>query len=329
MDKELQLSIVVPVYNRPGEIGELLESLCAQTDPDFEILIVEDGSTLDCEEVCRQYSEKLQLNYLFKPNSGRSDSRNYGMERARGNYFLIFDSDCLLPPDYIQKVRTHLREHYLDCYGGPDKAAGDFTNRQKAINYAMTSFLTTGGIRGGDKKKASFTPRSFNMGISKEVFRQVGGFKNIVGEDIDLSIRIKKAGFSTGLLSDAFVYHKRRVDLKSFYRQVKTFGKGRVLISRMHPGSMKLLHLLPLIFVLVHVLLLLLSLVFLNPWFLLPLPVYMLILFIDSLFKNKHAGIAALSVLAAYIQLFGYGLGLGNELLTKKAYTSTQEELYK
>ncbi len=329
MNKELQFSIVVPVYNRPGEIGELLESLCAQTDPGFEVLIVEDGSTLSCEELCRQYSQKLQLNYLFKPNSGRSDSRNYGMERARGNYFLIFDSDCILPPAYIQKVRTHLQEHYLDCFGGPDSAAGDFTNMQKAINYAMTSYLTTGGIRGGGKNKASFTPRSFNMGISKEVFLQVGGYKNIVGEDIDLSIRIRKAGFSTGLLSDAYVYHKRRIDLKRFYRQVNTFGKGRVLISRMHPGTMKFLHLLPLFFVLGHIVLLILSLVFLNLCFLLPLPVYMLALFLDSLFRNGHAGIALLSVPAAYIQLFGYGMGLGNELLTKKAYTSTQEELYK
>jgi GT2 family glycosyltransferase len=222
-----------------------------------------------------------------------------------------------------------LQEHYLDCFGGPDSAAGDFSNIQKAINYAMTSFLTTGGIRGGSKNSASFTPRSFNMGISKEVFHQVGGFKNIVGEDIDLSIRIRKAGFNTGLLSDAFVYHKRRIDLKRFYRQVNTFGKGRVLISRMHPGSMKLLHLLPLFFVIGHVVLLLLSLVLLNPWFLLPLPLYMLALFFDSLFRNRHAGIALLSVLAAYIQLFGYGLGLGSEILTKKAFSSTQEELYK
>ncbi len=329
MNKELHLSIVVPVYNRPGEIGELLESLCNQTDSDFEVLIVEDGSTISCEEVCGQYSGKLQLNYLFKPNSGRSDSRNYGIERARGNYCLIFDSDCILPPAYIQIVRTHLREHYLDCFGGPDSAAGDFSTMQKAINYAMTSFLTTGGIRGGSNKNAAFTPRSFNMGISKEVFLLVGGFKNIVGEDIDLSIRIRKAGYSTGLLKEAFVYHKRRIDLRRFYRQVNTFGKGRVLISRMHPGSMKALHLLPLFFVLGHVLLLILSLVFLNPWFLLPLPVYMLALFLDSLFKNRRAGIAALSVPAAYIQLFGYGLGLGSEILTKKAFSSTQEELYK
>lgn len=329
MNKELQLSIIVPVYNRPDEIGELLESLSRQTDSNFEVMIVEDGSTLSCEAVCHKYSEKLQLHYLYKPNSGRSESRNYGMERARGNYYLIFDSDCILPPGYIQKVRTHLQEHYLDCFGGPDSAACDFSTMQKAVNYAMTSFLTTGGIRGGSKKSAAFTPRSFNMGISKEVFLQVGGFKNIVGEDIDLSIRISKAGFRTALLSDAFVYHKRRIDLRRFYKQVNTFGKGRVLISRMHPGSMKALHLLPLFFVLGHALLLILSLVFLNPWFLLPLPVYMLALFLDSLFKNRQAGIAALSVLAAYIQLFGYGLGLGSEILTKKAFSSTQEELYK
>lgn len=329
MNKEIRFSIIVPVYNRPEEIAELLQSLSLQSDSDFETLIVEDGSTISCEEICKQYNKQLNLRYLFKPNSGRSESRNYGMERAGGNYFLIFDSDCILPSDYIQKVRSHLQQDYLDCYGGPDRAADDFSSMQKAVSYAMTSFLTTGGIRGGSRKTGSFTPRSFNMGLSKEVFLRVGGYKNIIGEDIDLSIRIKTAGFSTGLLADAFVYHKRRIDFKRFYKQVNTFGKGRVLISRLHPGSMKLLHLLPLFFVLGHLVLLLLSLLLMNLCLLLPLPIYVLALFLDSLIKNKHAGIALRSVPAAYIQLFGYGLGQASELLTKRAFSSTQEELYK
>lgn len=322
-------SVIVPVYNRPDEVDELLDSLVKQTNKDFEVLIVEDGSTLKCEDVCNKYVDKLDLKYLFKPNSGRSETRNYGMERANGEYFIIFDSDVILPSNYFEIVRKNLEADYIDCYGGPDSADDSFSIVQKAINYSMTSIMTTGGIRGATKNVDKFSPRSFNMGMSKEVFQKVGGYKNMIGEDIDLSFRIKQAGFKTRLFRDAYVFHKRRVSFKKFYRQVNTFGKGRVLLSKIHPGTLKAVHLLPMFFVLGNLALAALAAIFLNPWFLLPLGVYVIAVFFESLIKNKKLSIAILSIVASYWQLFGYGTGFMGELITRKAGKSSQEKLYK
>lgn len=329
MTAALKFSIIVPVYNRPDEVDELLNSLSNQTDKDFEVLIVEDGSTIPCGQICQKYEDKLVLSYLPKPNSGRSETRNYGMERASGNYFIIFDSDCMMPPAYIEIVRRCLTDSYVDCYGGPDAADDSFSAVQKAINYSMTSFMTTGGIRGATKKAESFSPRSFNMGLSKTVFQQVGGYKNMIGEDIDMSIRIKEAGFKTRLFPAAYVYHKRRVDLRKFFRQVNTFGRGRVLLGRMHKGSLKLVHLMPAAFVCGNVFLILLSLIFGNAYFLLPLAFYVFCLFLESLWKNKSLKVALLSILTAYSQLFGYGLGFMAEWINGKASKLSQEKLYK
>jgi len=326
---DLFFSIIIPVFNRPDEVEELLESLSKQTDKGFEVLVIEDGSTICCEEVCKQYEKLLPLRYYFKPNSGRSETRNYGMERATGNYFVIYDSDCIIPPFYFEVVRNTLMKNYVDCYGGPDSADHSFSNMQKAINYSMTSMLTTGGIRGATKQKEKFSPRSFNMGISKEVFEKVGGYKNMIGEDIDLSIRIKAAGIKTTLIKEAYVFHKRRVDLKKFYKQVNTFGKGRVLLHHKHKGSLKIVHTLPLFFVLGNLGLILLSIIFLSPLFLLPTAVYTIALFIESLIKNKNITIAFLSILTGFTQLFGYGFGFLGELFTGKASKKKQEELYK
>lgn len=335
MVEDLRLSIIVPVYNRPDEVTELLASLAKQTDPDFEVLIIEDGSTLRCEEVCKQYEEKLNLHYYFKPNSGRSETRNYGMDRASGNYFIIFDSDCIMPPQYIETVKRYLNEDYVDCYGGPDAADSSFNDMQKAISYAMTSMLTTGGIRGATKNVNKFSPRSFNMGIAKEVYEKIGGYKNMIGEDIDLSFRIKEAGFKSRLFPDAYVYHKRRVNLKKFFRQVNTFGKARILLNTLHPGTLKLVHLLPACFVIGNILLVLAALISLlchwTYWwiFLVSIGVYVLAIFIESLVKNKSIKIAFMSIAACYCQLFGYGTGFIHEFITREASKKTQEELYK
>ncbi|MDR1602076.1 MAG: glycosyltransferase [Tannerella sp.] len=325
----VEFSVIVPVYNRPDEVLELLESLSSQTDTDFETVIVDDGSSVPCRDVCRCFEDRLDLKYFFKPNSGRSDTRNFGMAHANGNYFIVFDSDCIIPPQYIATVRQHLQNSYADCYGGPDCAEASFSGLQKAINYSMTSFLTTGGIRGGARRVEKFSPRSFNMGISREVFLKVGGYRNMIGEDIDLSIRIKSAGYKTALFRDAYVFHKRRMSFKKFFRQVNTFGKGRILLHRIHKGSLKMIHLLPMFFVLGHGFLFALSLIFLNVWFLFPPACYVLLLFTDSLLRTGNPGIAAASVAAAYIQLTGYGLGLMEELIFRKASKKTQEELYK
>jgi len=327
--EKLHFSIVIPVFNRPDEIDELLESLSKQTDKDFEVLVIEDGSTVRCEEVCKRYHGLLKLRYYFKPNSGRSETRNFGMEKAQGNFFVIFDSDCIIPPAYFETVKKTLSENYVDCYGGPDSAEPSFSNLQRAINYSMTSLITTGGIRGATKQKDNFFPRSFNMGISKEVFEKIGGFMNIIGEDIDLSFRIKNAGFKTTLIKEAYVFHKRRVDVKKFYKQVNTFGKGRVLLSRINRGTLKAVHTFPMLFVLGIFGLILCSLLFLNPLFLFPIVLYCIALFIESLIKNKSINIALLSILMTFVQLFGYGFGFIGELFSGNAGKRKQEELYK
>ena len=325
--KSKKFSIVIPVYNRPDEVAELLESLTKQTDNGFEVLVIEDGSSVPCKDICDRYADKLDLHYYFKPNSGRSETRNYGMERATGDWFIIYDSDVIVPPQYIATVRKELENNPVDCYGGPDAADDSFSDVQKAINYSMTSIMTTGGIRGATKNKEKFSPRSFNMGISRKCFETVGGYKNMIGEDIDMSIRIKDAGFKTTLIPDAYVYHKRRVDLRKFFRQVNTFGKGRVLLGELHPGSLKPVHLMPAAFVIGNIALVLLA--FWSPWFLLPIGIYMLGLFTESLIKNKSVKIALLSIVAAYMQLFGYGTGFLGECITHKARKKKQEELYK
>jgi len=300
-------SIIIPVYNRPFEVGELLESLLLQTCSDFEVIIVEDGSTITCEQIVRSYENRLTVRYFVKPNSGRSYTRNYGMERAEGKYLLFFDSDCILPPGYFQQIEKDLKETNADCFGGPDRAHASFTPLQKAISYSMTSFLTTGGIRGSKRGMEKFVPRTFNMGFSKEVYEKVGGFKDMFGEDIDLSTRIKEAGFSVFLFPDAYVYHKRRVSLKSFFKQVYVFGMARVDLFLLHPESLKLVHLLPAVFVLGVLFLLASSL--LSLWALLPLGMYIVALFLESLVRNRNLSIALLSIVTSFIQLGGYGTG--------------------
>ena len=283
-------SVIIPVYNRPDEVRELLESLSKQTLKDFEVLLIEDGSVNRCDTVAQEFDKDLNICYFYKENSGRSLTRNYGMERASGEYLIFFDSDCIIPERYFEIVKARLEEDYVDCFGGPDAAHTSFSNLQKAISYSMTSFFTTGGIRGGKKGMEKFTPRTFNMGFSKEVYKRVGGFKDMFGEDIDLSLRIQKAGFHTVLIRDAFVYHKRRVSFRSFYRQVSVFGRARVDLYLLHPESLKIVHLLPAAFVLGSLILILLS--FFCIWALLPLIVYFLALFFESLVCNHSLRIA-------------------------------------
>src|SRR5574344_2692821 len=257
-------SVIIPVYNRPDEIAELLDSLAVQTDMSFEVLVLEDDSPHKCEDICLSYQDRLDIKYFFRPGLSRSERRNLGMDQAKGDYYLLFDSDCIITPDYIAIVKQCLLQDYADCFGGPDSADNNFSDLQKAINYSMTSIMTTGGIRGATKKKESFSPRSFNMGISKKCYTQVGGYRNMIGEDIDLSLRIKEAGFKTLLYPNAYVYHKRRVDICKFFHQVYTFGKARILLSKLHPGSLKIVHLLPMAFVLGSILREVLVLIFWN-----------------------------------------------------------------
>lgn len=335
----MKYSIIVPVYNRPDEVNELLESLLLQELHDFEVIIVEDGSSLPCKEVCERYRSQLDLHYYEKPNSGPGQSRNYGAERANGEYLLILDSDVVIPKGYLAAISAELEREPADAFGGPDRAHSSFSSTQKAISYSMTSFFTTGGIRGGKKKLDKFYPRSFNMGIRKDVYEELGGFSKMrFGEDIDFSIRIFKAGKRCRLFPEAWVWHKRRTDFRKFWRQVFNSGIARINLYKKYPESLKLVHLLPMVFTLGVGLCLLLTLIGLVCYLLQvfvyfpsaesgggsilffggiclmciglsPLMLYALLIMIDSTMQNKSINVGLRSVIAAFVQLTGYGCG--------------------
>ena len=319
----MKFSIIIPVYNRPDEVDELLESLSNQTQKDFEVIIVEDGSINPCKDVCNKYAGILSLHYYLKENSGPGQSRNYGAERANGEWLIILDSDVVLPEGYLQAVDNALTSETA-AFGGPDAAHPDFTPVQKAISYSMTSFFTTGGIRGGKAKLDKFYPRSFNMGIRRDVYQQLGGFTKMrFGEDIDFSYRIVEAGYKPRLFPEAWVWHKRRTDFRKFFRQVYNSGIARINLEKRHPGTMKLVHLLPTVFTVGVIALILISAVgralmhyvdhdqfywmCFAPW--IPILFYSLLICFDSSIKNKSLKVGILSIPAAFVQLMGYGLG--------------------
>jgi len=306
----MHFSFIIPVYNRPDEIDELLESLSKlKTETLFEVVIVEDGSTISCEKIVEKYNSKLAISYFFKENSGPGASRNFGMKQAKGDYFIILDSDCIIPEGYLEQVETSLQLDYVDCFGGPDAALDSFSDIQKAINFTMTSFLTTGGIRGGSEKVTQFQPRSFNMGLSKIAFEASNGFGNIhPGEDPDLSIRLWNLGFRTKLIKEAFVYHKRRISWEKFQIQVTKFGKARPILNFWYPQYSKITFWFPSLFLIGFLVAVLLAFIS-FPYFLGVYGFYFVFLFLTSLYSNKSLKIAFLSVYAAIIQFYGYGTG--------------------
>ena len=309
----MKYSFIIPVYNRPDEVDELLQSMTHQTLTDFEVIVVEDGSARDCKDVCARYAGKLDLHYYMKENSGPGQSRNYGAERARGEYLIILDSDVVLPEGYLQSVDDELRTLPADAFGGPDCAHPSFTPTQKAISYSMTSFFTTGGIRGGKKKMDKFYPRSFNMGIRRDVYKELGGFSRMrFGEDIDFSIRIFKAGHACRLFPGAWVWHKRRTDFRKFFRQVYNSGIARINLYKKYPESLKIVHLMPAAFTAGTALLVILAAVLCQPLWLAPIVLYALMILADSSIHNRSLRIGLLSVAAAFVQLTGYGLGFFN-----------------
>ena len=315
--KTMRYSIIVPVFNRPDEVAELLESLCRQTMNDFEVIIVEDGSDIESRDVCQRFKNRLDIIYYAKENGGPGMARNTGAEHASGEYLIILDSDVVLPEGYMQAIDDELRRQPCDAFGGPDAAHPDFTPVQKAISYSMTSFFTTGGIRGGKKKLDKFYPRSFNMGIRREVYRALGGFSQMrFGEDIDFSYRICEAGYTTRLFPEAWVWHKRRTDFRKFYRQVYNSGIARINLEKRHPGTMKAVHLLPAVFTVGTIALVIMSIIGIvggiswlawMPW--LPIAAYALTIFADSALKSRSLRVGLLSVPAAFVQLMGYGMG--------------------
>lgn len=303
-------SLIIPVYNRPDEVDELLNSLSQQDYTDnFEVVIVEDGSSMRCDDVVRKYAGKLHLSYSFKENAGPGDSRNYGMKKAKGDYFIIFDSDCIIPKSYLTEVAKALKENYVDCFGGPDAALDSFSDIQKAINFAMTSFLTTGGIRGGSEKIDKFQPRSFNMGMSRKAFEASNGYGNIhPGEDPDLTIRLWNLGFETQLFPKAYVFHKRRIDWQKFTVQVNKFGKARPILNSWHPQYNKLTFFFPSVFI-IGLLFAVILLIFTYDILLQFYFVYFLMIFLVSTYNNKSFKVGLLSIKAVWKQFYGYGTG--------------------
>lgn len=312
----MKYSVIIPVYNRIDEVRDLLDSLAQQTAGNFETIIVEDGSTEPCKEVVESYADRIDVKYFYKPNEGRSVARNYGIERSTGDYLIFFDSDCVIPPDYFAILDRELSARPLDCFGGPDAAHSSFTPTQKAISFAMTSFLTTGGIRGGKVQMEKFVPRSFNMGYSRRVYDSVGGFREMFSEDIDMSTRIRRAGFSIGLIHPAHVFHKRRIDFRRFWRQVYVFGMSRITLKLLYPDSLKLVHTLPALAVLIGVALMVLGFA-VSPWFFAPIALYLIAIFVASLASTRSLGIALRAVPASVVQIAGYGCGFIKAYFTK------------
>lgn len=305
----MYFSFIIPVYNRPDEVDELLESLSKQTyKQDFEVVIVEDGSKEDSRAIVSKYEDQLQVSYYYKSNSGPGASRNYGMERAKGDYFIILDSDCIIPPDYLTIVDQYLTKEYVDCFGGPDAALASFSDVQKAINYAMTSVLTTGGIRGASERIGKFQPRSFNMGLSKKAFLASGGYGKVhPGEDPDLTIRLWNLGYDTQLFSKAYVYHKRRIDWSKFRTQVNKFGKARPILNQRYPETAKLTYWFPTVFMAGLLCSILLTYYIFG--FILCYLLYFLLIFIGCFIKERNFKISLLAVVAIFIQFYGYGTG--------------------
>ena len=329
----MKYSVIIPVYNRPAEVGELLESIAGQPRPDVEIIIVEDGSQTTCEEVVARFQNRLNITYLKKENGGPAAARNYGAQQASGEWLIILDSDVVLPPRYFEAVDSGTENLGCDAFGGPDKAADSFTPVQKAISYAMTSFFTTGGIRGGKKKMDKFYPRSYNMGIRSEVYRKLGGFAKMrFGEDIDFSYRIVENGYKACLIPGAWVWHKRRTDFRKFFKQVHNSGIARINLEKRHPGTMKLVHMLPAAFTIGC--LVFIAGAFFCLWSFLPLMLYALLVFLGSLAQNKSLQVALLSVPAAFIQLTGYGTGfivaaIRRYILKEKEFEAFKDNFYK
>lgn len=306
-------SVVIPVYNRPDEVRELLSSLTAQTLKNFEVLIIEDGSSIKCDAVVSEYTGTLDIHYHFKDNSGQGFTRNFGFEKAKGDYYIVFDSDCLIPPNYFETVEAFLNKNEVDAFGGPDAAHESFNTLQKAISYSMTSPFTTGGIRGNKKHVGKFHPRSFNMGISKQVFKTTKGYNlTRMGEDIEFSIRIINSGFSTALIEDAFVYHKRRTSLSQFYKQLHFFGRARINVNRFFPGELKAIHLLPAVFTLglvgwLSTYFWSLELFYLGSAL---LTLFFLLILVHAMIKTRSLKVGLMSLVTSFTQLFAYGMGM-------------------
>jgi glycosyltransferase involved in cell wall biosynthesis len=324
----MYFSVVVPTFSRPDEVTELLNSLVEQQDKNFEVIIADGSPDESVGKVIQKFKDKLQLVYLYKKALGISESRNWGVENAKGDFVVFFDSDCVIPPQYFVEVNKYLDAGPTDAYGGPDKAGENFNSKQKAISYAMTSIFTTGGIRGRKSHVGQYQPRSFNMGINRQVFNELKGFSGLkVSEDIDLSIRLKKNGFRTVLIENAYVYHKRRSTFYKFFRQVLSFGSGRIDLQKRHGDALKPVHLLPSMFVLYIIGGIIISLFskLIFMFWAASLIAYVIAILLDASIQYRNPVIGLMSVYAALVMLTGYGLGMLKAILMRFVFKSSKE----
>ena len=314
-------SVIIPVYNRPHELDELLNCLSHQIYKRFEVIVIEDGSQISSKEVVHAYANQLDIHYFYKENAVQGYARNYAFERAKGDFFVILDSDALLEANYLEEVDKGIREKKIDLFGGPDKDHPSFTPIQKAISFSMTSLFTTGGIRGKEKNVGGqFHPRSFNMGISRKVWEATQGFKiTRMGEDIEFSIRCLSMGFNAALLPSAYIYHKRRTDFVQFYKQLHFFGRARINISRFFPKELKWVHFFPACYYLGILFVLLCLLVFpsIGKYLAGFVLLYWSAIILDAFIQTKSLKIAILGLIAANIQLIAYGQGFIEEAWKK------------
>ncbi len=304
------ISIVVAIFNRKDELFELLNSLIAQTDKDFEVIIVDDGSFVDLVPTVETFKEMLNIQYFKKANSGPGLSRNYGANRAKNDWLVFVDSDVIVEKDYIENIKKNLEKTDCAAFGGADKAHKGFNLLQKAISYSMTSVFTTGGIRGSKKAVTRFQPRSFNMGVNKEIFLKIGGFSEMrIGEDPDLSMTIWENGYQTAFFDNIGVYHKRRTDLGKFSKQVYQFGCARPILNQRHPDYVKPTFWFPTLFLLGYVAGILEYFLLQKGFVLACYGFYTLVIFVHALYLTKNIAIAAQAIITTYIQMFSYGYG--------------------
>lgn len=304
------ISIVVAIFNRKDELFELLNSLIAQTDKDFEVIIIDDGSFVDLVPTVETFKEMLNIQYFKKANSGPGLSRNYGANRAKNDWLVFVDSDVIVEKDYIENIKKNLEKTNCAAFGGADKAHKGFNILQKAISYSMTSVFTTGGIRGSKKAVTRFQPRSFNMGVNKEIFLKIGGFSEMrIGEDPDLSMTIWENGYQTAFFDDIGVYHKRRTDLGKFSKQVYQFGCARPILNQRHPDYVKPTFWFPTLFLLGYVAGILEYFLLQKGFVLACYGFYTLVIFLHALYLTKNIAIAAQAIITTYIQMFSYGYG--------------------
>ncbi len=317
MINDIFISVITPSYNRASELEHLMRSISAQSIDHnlFELIISDDGSTDDTEALINSWQEKasFSIKYISQENKGPGAARNHGLEKSIGELILFIDSDCEAHPKWIETIVDEYHKSEFDACGGPDGGKKDFTLLQKAIDYSMTSFFTTGGMRGHSEKMISkFYPRTHNMGVKRDKYEAVGGFGNLRhGQDIEFSHRIRTSGGKIRFIKNALVYHRRRTSLRQFIKQVFNWGVARINLGKIDTAMLEPVHFLPSLSILLSLFIILI--IYQLDWgiseiFLLFFSPLSIICLLGALNK-KDLRVFPILLLVIPIQIFGYGLG--------------------